>query len=148
MKVMQRRAMVAVALTFGVVSAPALHAQVNRMQAPNADTPRLLVAVFQSSDRASGVQAAEAIKKSQQDMQGLVEASQSLQQEAESSGFQLLPSQWTWGWKHLAGMAIFAGLLSMGAPYWFNLLKTLTGFRPALAQQVDKENARKTAGQS
>ncbi|HEU4995346.1 MAG TPA: hypothetical protein VFT29_11030 [Gemmatimonadaceae bacterium] len=59
---MQRRAMTAVALTFGAVSAPtALHAQV-RGVGPNPDTPRLLVAVFASSDRTTGVQAAEAIR--------------------------------------------------------------------------------------
>lgn len=55
--------MIAVALTFGVVSAPtALRAQVRSGMGPNPDTPRLLVAVFASSDRTAGVQAAEAIR--------------------------------------------------------------------------------------
>ena len=40
---------------------------------------------------------------------------------------------------HFLGMAFFAALLSLGAPYWFNLLKTLTSFRPLLAQQIAKE---------
>jgi hypothetical protein len=44
---------------------------------------------------------------------------------------------------HLLGMLSFAALLSLGAPYWFNLLKTLTSFRPLLAQQVDKDKATK-----
>jgi hypothetical protein len=44
---------------------------------------------------------------------------------------------------HLLGMLFFAALLSLGAPYWFNLLKTLTSFRPLLAQQVDKDKDRK-----
>jgi hypothetical protein len=44
---------------------------------------------------------------------------------------------------HLLGMLSFAALLSLGAPYWFNLLKTLTSFRPLLAQQVDKDKAEK-----
>src|ERR1700674_38147 len=44
---------------------------------------------------------------------------------------------------HLLGMLFFAALLSLGAPYWFNLLKTLTSFRPLLAQEVDKDKARK-----
>jgi hypothetical protein len=44
---------------------------------------------------------------------------------------------------HLLGMGFFAALLSLGAPYWFNLLKTLTSFRPLLAQEVDKDKAKK-----
>jgi hypothetical protein len=35
-------------------------------------------------------------------------------------------------------MLASAALLSLGAPFWFNLLKALTNLRPALAQQVDK----------
>lgn len=63
MKVMQRRAMLAVALTLGSTSAPAaLNAQSGRGVGPNPDTPRLLVAVFASVDRASGVQMADAIR--------------------------------------------------------------------------------------
>lgn len=60
--VMQRRAMTAVALTLGVASAPAALAAQSRAQAPNPDTPRLLVAVFASNDRASGVQTADAVR--------------------------------------------------------------------------------------
>lgn len=44
---------------------------------------------------------------------------------------------------HLLGMLLFSALLSLGAPYWFNLLKTLTSFRPLLAQQVDQDKAKK-----
>ena len=62
MKVMQRRALAAVALTLGVSSAPAALGAQTRAQAPNPDTPRLLVAVFASNDRASGVQTADAVR--------------------------------------------------------------------------------------
>jgi tetratricopeptide (TPR) repeat protein len=63
-KVMQRRATFAVALTLGMLSAPAmLDAQTSgRAIGPNPDTPRLLVAVFASNDRTTGVQAADAIR--------------------------------------------------------------------------------------
>jgi tetratricopeptide (TPR) repeat protein len=57
-----RRAMIAVALTLGVTSTPAALAAQTRTQTPNPDTPRLLVAVFASSDRASGVQTADAVR--------------------------------------------------------------------------------------
>src|SRR6185295_9012503 len=47
----------------GMWSAPmALQGQVNRGVGPNPDTPRLLVAVFASTDRASGVLTADAIR--------------------------------------------------------------------------------------
>lgn len=62
MKLMQRRATIAVALTLGLTSPAALSAQMNRAQGPNPDTPRLLVAVFASNDRTAGVQAADAIR--------------------------------------------------------------------------------------
>jgi tetratricopeptide (TPR) repeat protein len=61
-KVMQRRATIAVALSLGMAGAPALNAQV-RGVAPGPDTPRLLVAVFASNDRMLGVQVADAIRQ-------------------------------------------------------------------------------------
>ncbi len=61
MKVMQRRATTAVALTLGILGAPvALMAQTK--SGPTQDTPRLLVAVFASNDRVTGVQAADAVR--------------------------------------------------------------------------------------
>lgn len=61
MKVMQRRASAAVALTLGFLSAPAaLSAQTSR--APTQDTPRILIAVFSGSERMAGVQVADAVR--------------------------------------------------------------------------------------
>ena len=63
MKVMQRRAAVAVALAIGSVSAPfELESQSTRTTGPAPDTPRLLVAVFQSADNLTGFQASNAIR--------------------------------------------------------------------------------------
>lgn len=39
---------------------------------------------------------------------------------------------------HALGILVTAALLSLGAPFWFNLLKSLTNLRPALANQVEK----------
>ena len=61
MKVMQRRAMAAAALTLGSLSAPVtLTAQTSR--GPSQDTPRILVAVFASNERLAGVQVADAVR--------------------------------------------------------------------------------------
>jgi hypothetical protein len=54
--------MIAVALTLGLSGAPALVAQSTR-SGPAPDTPRLLVAVFQSPDLPTGVQAANAVRQ-------------------------------------------------------------------------------------
>jgi len=39
---------------------------------------------------------------------------------------------------HLLGILATAGLLALGAPFWFNLLKNLMSLRPALATLIEK----------
>jgi hypothetical protein len=64
----------------------------------------------------------------------------------DSTGFELLPGGWFarwstekfWWFNHLFGLALSAGLLTLGAPFWFNLLKNLTSLRPAVASLVEK----------
>jgi hypothetical protein len=41
-------------------------------------------------------------------------------------------------WSHLFGVLLTAGLLTLGAPFWFNLLKNLTSLRPAVANLIEK----------
>jgi hypothetical protein len=62
-----------------------------------------------------------------------------------STGIELLPAPYPKSFReligtrrHFFGLLASAALLSLGAPFWFNSLKTLTNLRPALAQQVDK----------
>jgi hypothetical protein len=71
--------------------------------------------------------------------------SQSLSQVSQS-GIEFVPDpypsiysgQWSWPGPHLLGILASAALLSLGAPFWFNLLKSLTNLRPMLAQQIEK----------
>lgn len=71
-----------------------------------------------------------------------------------AAGFDILPKEgWRWRVKgdcwdnlwavvrsqHMIGILMFAGLLTLGAPYWFNLLKNLASLRPALAQLIAGE---------
>ena len=70
-----------------------------------------------------------------------------------ASGFNLLPNRLWHRWdsgneidwgrfaSHLWGMLITAGLLSLGAPYWYNILKNLTSLRPAVAKLIGEEKA-------
>lgn len=63
------------------------------------------------------------------------------------SGIMLIPNPypslrdgtWSWPWPHLLGIVASAALLSLGAPFWFNLLKSLANLRPALAQQIEND---------
>jgi len=67
--------------------------------------------------------------------------------------FQLVPDPYPGLWNvfsspiHFLGILASAALLSLGAPFWFNILKMLTNLRPLLANQVDKEPSQ-TSGKS
>ena len=70
-----------------------------------------------------------------------------LKAKIDSTGFELLPSPMLGRWahegsaawfRHLFGLALTAGLLTLGAPFWFNLLKNLTSLRPAVATLIEK----------
>jgi hypothetical protein len=61
--------------------------------------------------------------------------------------FQLIPdpypkrwyNYWTPSWLHFWGVLASAALLSLGAPFWFNTLKTLTNLRPTIASKEQQE---------
>ena len=69
-----------------------------------------------------------------------------LKESIDSTGFELVPSGWfarwptekLWWVNHLFGLAMSVGLLTLGAPFWFNLLKNLMSLRPAVASLVEK----------
>jgi hypothetical protein len=62
---------------------------------------------------------------------------------ASKSGLGVLGFQWpwrrTWTWPGLIGMLATAALLSLGAPFWFNALKSLTNLRPTIAAKEDSQ---------
>lgn len=65
------------------------------------------------------------------------------------SKFQLVPSPYQWEpcWPvnlHFWGIVVSAALLSLGAPFWFNTLKSLANLRPILAREVDKDPKQRT----
>ena len=75
-----------------------------------------------------------------------------------ATGFEFIPvGYWRWPaagcWqgsacniiRHLPGIALFAALLTLGAPYWFNILKNLASLRPALARAIGQEEATQTS---
>jgi hypothetical protein len=58
--------------------------------------------------------------------------------ESQLHGFPRLQRQVGHTFSHLLGILATAGLLALGAPFWFNLLKNLTSLRPALATLIEK----------
>jgi len=61
------------------------------------------------------------------------------------TGYEIFPptgGRWPnhrWDYDHLFGTFAAIILLTLGAPYWYNLLKNLTSLRPALAQIIAGE---------
>jgi hypothetical protein len=43
------------------------------------------------------------------------------------------------GWKHFLGVLATAAFLSLGAPFWFNVLKSLTNLRSVVAKKEEQE---------
>lgn len=74
----------------------------------------------------------------------------SMAKSLDKTGFDLFPKE-RWRWKneagtagvifrrHLLGMVFSALLLSLGAPFWFNLLKGLASLRSTVAKNISDE---------
>lgn len=68
----------------------------------------------------------------------------SIKGELDKSKFQFIPDPYP-GWnysigeRHFWGVLVMAAFLSMGAPFWFKALKTMSALRPILAEKADKE---------
>lgn len=79
----------------------------------------------------------------------LMDRAKKIREKLESSGFQLIPSPYPSfppeGKKHISGIFISWALLSLGAPFWFNALKTLSNLRPVLAAAQTPKDKDQTA---
>lgn len=58
--------------------------------------------------------------------------------ESQLHGLPRLRRQMGHTFSHLLGILATVGLLALGAPFWFNILKNLTSLRPALAALIEK----------
>jgi hypothetical protein len=62
------------------------------------------------------------------------------------AGIRLWPDPYPGLWptrKELPGLLVSAALLSLGAPFWFNLLKTLSNLRPLVATREERDRLEK-----
>jgi hypothetical protein len=66
----------------------------------------------------------------------------------DRTGFEIFPQKgWRWGEKwsdgwtrrHRAGVLFSIGLLSLGAPFWYSILKNLVNLRSQVAQSISSE---------
>jgi hypothetical protein len=107
--------------------------------------PQHLTAVLTAFQ--TGAQAA--IRKSLADDQQTAETLLSLTSKAGidvlqfhwPAGFFRWSSPWTWRLRYLLGVFLTGAMLSLGAPFWFNCLKSLANLRPILASKEAAESA-------
>ncbi len=81
----------------------------------------------------------------------LASVADSVRADFKKTRFIIIPSpypQWPFGWRAIAGMIVSSLLLSLGAPFWYNVLKNLASLRPrvaAIVQQGGEEPEQKPA---
>ncbi|MBT8367465.1 MAG: hypothetical protein KJP23_22460 [Deltaproteobacteria bacterium] len=66
----------------------------------------------------------------------------------EKARLTIVPDHWFWddwrGWRHLTGLLMTIAFLSLGAPFWFNSLQSLSALRPIIAGKVDPSKQEET----
>ena len=105
--------------------------------------PKLVEALVKA---APGTLEQGATVQGQPDAKAREKAFADLKTQLDRTGFELLPSGWFarwpkekfWLFNHWFGLALSIGLLTLGAPFWFNLLKNLMSLRPAVASLVEQ----------
>jgi hypothetical protein len=66
-------------------------------------------------------------------------------QDLAAAGMSSTPSDWAFSLlRWLAGLALSTGLLSLGAPFWADQLKSFLGVRNAVQQRLEKDRSQST----
>jgi hypothetical protein len=81
---------------------------------------------------------------------GLLKQAKGIQDDLKTSQFQLVPAPYP-GCNfdgHIWGIIASAVLLSLGAPFWFNVLSSASSMRPLLAQKVDDAETKQAAART
>lgn len=71
-----------------------------------------------------------------------VEVADSIRSDFNNARFQLIPQPYPglhYQPREILGIILSSILLSLGAPFWYNLLKTLSNLRPRVAQIIQRE---------
>ena len=98
-------------------------------------------ALLEDFDRAATQAAEKKLDEGAQDFTAL-------KSKLDDTGFNLFVTDaggrwhhgwWTDLWPHLLGMLFSVGFLSLGAPFWFNVLKSLSNLRSRVAENISTE---------
>jgi hypothetical protein len=76
----------------------------------------------------------------------LLDQAASIKCQLSHSGFQLVPTPYpSWNFKNdnVFGILAAAALLGLGAPFWYNALKTMSSLRPLVAGKQEQEQKEK-----
>jgi hypothetical protein len=87
-------------------------------------------------------------KAAQAQLEELRKRAEAIKNDLSKTGFQLIADPYPglrFSAAELPGLLVAWALLSLGAPFWFNALKTLTNLRPLLATKQEKEQERRAA---
>jgi len=80
----------------------------------------------------------------QERTQGLIESAGKVKEQLTQTELVVVgayDATWAWG-SHFIGVLMTALFLSLGAPFWFNLLRELGNLRPLLAGKVEKSEGK------
>ncbi len=82
-----------------------------------------------------------AIPASQAFVQGSIDDATKVSAIASTAGFEVLKYRWpkSPSLRYIFGVFATAGLLSLGAPFWFNALKSMTNLRSVVASKQDPQ---------
>jgi len=72
----------------------------------------------------------------------LVNVADSIRVAFDRARFTFIPKpypKWPYGWRELIGMIVSSVLLSLGASFWYNVLKHLANLRPRVADIIGRE---------
>jgi len=74
---------------------------------------------------------------------GLKEHADNINKQLAQAGFQIIRSPYQglidWeGWRHFLGQLVTAAFLSLGAPFWFNALRSLSNLRSVVASKQEQ----------
>ncbi len=135
-----------ITVLFSIIIAFSLHLDADSLFRKISGNPEIRAKLIVSSD-ALLKQAEVAIGTTSQvtkaDLDKLNEQVNSIKDIKNDIQLQLIPSPYpglfTYKFKEFWGILAMAGLLSLGAPFWFNILKRMGNLRPILAGKYEEE---------
>jgi hypothetical protein len=137
---------------FSLLLAFALHLDAPRLLTQLSTDSELRARLASSADalqkRADEIAAPTASAPTSVDVNTIRSKADDLRSMLKDKQLQLIPdpyphpfyTYWKPSWTHLWGVVASAALLSMGAPFWFNMLKTLANLRPVLANKEQEKS--------